>query len=449
MRAPTPTTATWPGRPYPLGATWDGRGTNVAVFSELADAVELCLFGDGPDKGEELRIPLSDRTGFVWHTYLPGVGPGQRYGFRVHGPWDPSKGHLANPHKLLIDPYATAIDGDIVWTPACFGYDTTDPGRPNTADSAPFIPKSVVINPFFDWHEDRSPQRPFSDTVIYETHVRGATARHPDVPAHLRGTYAGLASGAVVDHLTRLGVTAVQLQPVHHHLTDHFLWKKGLRQYWGYNTIGFLSPHAGYAAQGTAGQQVGEFKGMVADLHAAGLEVILDVVYNHTGEGDQAGPTVSLRGLDNPSYYRLSQDDPSRYVDYTGTGNSMNVQHPHVLQLIMDSLRYWITEMHVDGFRFDLAATLARELHDVDKLSGFFDIIQQDPVISQAKLIAEPWDLGDGGYQVGNFPTGWSELNGQYRDAIRDWWLADGRVGDVASRLSGSSDLYAHNGRRP
>ncbi|MGI9017761.1 MAG: glycogen debranching protein GlgX [Euzebya sp.] len=448
MHAP-PTTATWPGQPYPLGLNWDGRGVNVAVFSEVAQGVELCLFGDGPDAGEEVRVPLEDRTGFVWHAYLPGIGPGQRYGFRVHGSWDPSRGLLANDRKLLIDPYAKAIDGDVVWSPACFGYDADDPSRPSLADSAPFVPKSVVVNPFFDWRDDRPPRRPFSETIIYETHVRGATIAHPAVAGPLRGTFAGLASTPFTDHLLGLGVTAVQLQPVHHFLTDHLLWQKGLSQYWGYNTIGFLSPHAGYASQRAAARQVYEFKAMVADLHAAGLEVILDVVYNHTGEGDEAGPTVSLRGLDNASYYRLNRGDPSRYVDFTGTGNSMNMQHPHVLQLIMDSLRYWVTEMHVDGFRFDLASTLARELHEVDKLSGFFDIIQQDPVISQAKLIAEPWDLGDGGYQVGNFPSGWAELNGKYRDTVRDWWLGQGHVGDLASRLSGSSDLYAHNGRRP
>ena len=441
--------AAWPGTPNPLGVHWDGRGVNVAVFSEVADAVELCLFGDGDDHGDEVRIPLTDRTGFTWHGYVPGVAPGQRYGFRVHGPWKPAQGLLANPAKLLVDPYARAIEGDIAWDPACFGFDAEDPSRADTADSAPFVPKSIVANPFFDWRDDRPPGRDWSDTVIYETHVRGATRRHPGVPAQIRGTYAGLASTAMVEHLVDLGVTAVQLQPVHHFLTDHFLWRKGLSQYWGYNSIGFLAPHSGYASQGARGQQVYEFKGMVADLHAAGLEVILDVVYNHTGEGDHLGPTVSLRGLDNPSYYRLDPADRTRYIDYTGTGNSMNMQHPNVLQLVMDSLRYWITEMHVDGFRFDLAATLARELHDVDRLSAFFDIIQQDPVISRAKLIAEPWDLGEGGYQVGNFPVGWTELNGKYRDTVRDWWHGNGRVGKLASRLSGSSDLYAHNGRRP
>jgi isoamylase len=439
----------WPGRPSPLGVTWDGRGVNVAVFSEVAEAVELCLFGDGADADEEVRVPLVDRTGYVWHAFLPGVGPGQRYGFRVHGPWDPARGHRCNPAKLLIDPYARAVEGDIRWSPACFGHDPDDPDRPEGTDSAPWVPKSVVANPFFDWRDDRPLGRPFAETVLYETHVRGATIRHPGVPEGVRGSYSGLASPAFVDHLLALGVTAVQLQPVHHFLTDHFLWRKGLAQYWGYNSIAFLAPHAGYASAGTRGQQVHEFKAMVADLHAAGLEVVLDVVYNHTGEADEEGPTVGLRGIDNAAYYRLDPADPRRYVDFTGTGNSMNVQHPHVLQLIMDSLRYWVTEMHVDGFRFDLASTLARELHDVDKLSAFFDIIHQDPVISQVKLIAEPWDLGEGGYQVGGFPVGWTELNGQYRDTVRDFWLGRGHVASLASRLTGSSDLYAHTGRTP
>ena len=446
---PRPTT--WPGLPYPLGVHWDGRGINVAVFSETAAAVDLCLFGDADQ--DEVRIPLEEKTGFTWHAYVPQIGPGQRYGFRVHGDWAPERGVLSNPAKLLIDPYARAIEGDLTWEGegerAIFGYDPDDPDRPDDLDSAPYVPKSVVVNPFFYWGHDHPIDRPWSETVIYETHVRGATMRHPGVPPELRGTYAGMASPAMVDHLVGLGVTAVQLQPVHHFLTDHFLWRKGLAQYWGYNSIGYMAPHAAYASQGGRGAQVYEFKAMVADLHAAGLEVILDVVYNHTGEGGRNGPTLSLRGLDNPSYYRLDGDDPRNYVDYTGTGNSMNVQHPNVLQMIMDSLRYWITEMRVDGFRFDLAAALARELHDVDRLSAFFDIIQQDPVISRVKLIAEPWDLGDGGYQVGNFPTGWTELNGKYRDTVRDWWHGHGDVGAMASRLSGSSDLYAHNGRRP
>ena len=438
-----------PGSPYPLGVSWDGHGVNVAVFSEAADGVEFCLFGSDPS--DEVRIALGETTGFVWHAYVPGVGPGQRYGFRVQGPWDPDRGLLCNPAKVLLDPYAKSIDGDIAWDPACFGYDPDDHDLPSRTDNAAFVPKSVVIDPSFDWRGDAPLRRPFEDTIIYETHVRGATARHPEVPEHLRGTYAGLASAPFVDHLLELGITAVQLQPVHHFLTDHFLWRRGLSQYWGYNSIGFMSPHAGYASGGVLGQQVQEFKGMVADLHAAGLEVILDVVYNHTGEGDEIGPTLSFRGLDNLSYYRLDPKDRRRHIDVTGTGNSLNVEHPHVLQMIMDSLRYWITEMHVDGFRFDLAAALARESRAVDMRSAFFDIIQQDPVIGQAKLIAEPWDLGDGGYQVGNFPAPWTELNGKYRDTMRDWWLGigGGGTGEVASRLSGSSDLYAHNGRRP
>ena len=438
----------WPGDPYPLGARWDGRGTNFAVFSENAEAVELCLFDR---EGYEVRIPMADQTAFIWHVYLPGVGPGQRYGFRVHGPYEPTAGHRCNPAKLLIDPYAKAIEGQVDWHPSCFGYPLggSDLER-DDRDSAPHVPKSIVVNPFFDWGDDRHPGVPWNETIIYETHVRGLTMRHPEVEPELRGTYAGLASPAVVDYLVDLGVTAVELQPVHHFVHDHFLVERGLRNYWGYNTIGFLSPHAEYAARGSAGEQVYEFKSMVKELHAAGLEVILDVVYNHTAEGNHLGPTLSFRGLDNASYYRLVDDDPRYYMDYTGTGNSLNARHPHVLQLVMDSLRYWILEMHVDGFRFDLASTLARELHDVDRLSAFFDVIQQDPVISQTKLIAEPWDVGEGGYQVGNFPTLWTEWNGKYRDTIRDYWRGQtSGVGEVASRLSGSSDLYAHNGRRP
>ncbi|HWB71233.1 MAG TPA: glycogen debranching protein GlgX [Egibacteraceae bacterium] len=438
----------WPGHPYPLGAHWDGRGTNFALFSEHAEGVELCLFDA---EGFELRIPMADQTAFIWHVYLPGVGPSQRYGFRVHGPYDPARGHRFNPAKLLIDPYAKAIDGLVDWDPALFAYplggsDTDLDGR----DSAPHVPKPIVANPFYDWGDDRHPRTPWHQTVIYETHVKGLTMLHPAVEPELRGTYAGLASPAVIDYLGSLGVTAVELQPVHHFVHDHFLAEKGLRNYWGYNSIGFLAPHADYAARGTRGEQVYEFKSMVKDLHSAGLEVILDVVYNHTGEGNQQGPTLAFRGIDNLSYYRLIEDDRRYYLDYTGTGNSLNVRHPQVLQLIMDSLRYWVTDMHVDGFRFDLAATLARELHDVDRLAAFFDIIQQDPVISQVKLIAEPWDVGEGGYQVGNFPVLWTEWNGKYRDAVRDYWRGHGSgVGELASRLSGSSDLYAHNGRRP
>ena len=438
----------WPGTPYPLGARWDGRGTNFALFSEHAEHVELCLFDEG---GDEYRIPMAEHTALIWHVYLPGIGPGQRYGYRVHGPYDPSSGHRFNPSKLLIDPYAKAIDGEIDWDPAVFGYVLGgDDTVPDEHDSAAHVPKAVVHNPFFDWRDDRPPRTPWHRTIIYETHVKGLTMQHPGVEPELRGTYAGLASPAVIDYLVKLGVTAIELQPVHHFVQDHFLVEKGLRNYWGYNTIGFLAPHADYAARGTRGQQVYEFKSMVADLHAAGLEVILDVVYNHTAEGNHMGPHLSFRGIDNLSYYRTVDGDPRYYMDYTGTGNSLNVRHPHVLQLIMDSLRYWITEMHVDGFRFDLASTLARELHDVDRLSAFFDLIQQDPVVSQTKLIAEPWDVGEGGYQVGNFPPLWTEWNGKYRDYMRDYWRGEHvGIGEFASRLSGSSDLYAHNGRRP
>ncbi|MGH8930685.1 MAG: glycogen debranching protein GlgX [Egibacteraceae bacterium] len=437
----------WPGRPYPLGARWDGRGTNFSVFSEHADGVELCLFDE---EGYELRIEMREVTAFVWHCYLPGVGPSQRYGYRVHGPYEPRRGRRFNPAKLLLDPYAKAVTGTVDWDPSVFGYplgqdDTVRDDR----NSALHVPKSVVINPFFDWGKDQRLETPWDRTVIYETHVKGITMRHPDVPRELRGTYVGLASPPIIDYLVSLGVTAVELQPIHHFLHDHFLVEKGLRNYWGYNTIGFFAPHADYAGRGTLGEQVYEFKSMVADLHAAGLEVILDVVYNHTAEGSHLGPTLCFRGLDNVSYYRLVDGDERFYMDYTGTGNSMNVRHPHVLQLIMDSLRYWVTEMHVDGFRFDLASTLARELHDVDRLSAFFDIIQQDPVISQVKLIAEPWDVGEGGYQVGNFPTLWTEWNGKYRDTIRDYWRGKAPLGELAQRVSGSSDLYEHTGRRP
>jgi len=437
----------WPGSPYPLGARWDGRGTNFAVFSEHGEGVELCLFDW---EGYECRIPMSEVTAFVWHCYLPGIGPGQRYGFRVHGPYDPCNGHRFNPSKILLDPYAKAVDGNVRWDPSVFGYQLGDDDLvPDSRDSAPHVPKAVVINPFFDWRDDRRPGTLWSDTVIYETHVRGISMRHPDVPPELRGTFAGLASPAIIDYLTSLGVTAVELQPIHHFVHDHFLVEKGLRNYWGYNTIGFFAPHADYAARGTLGEQVYEFKSMVYDLHAAGLGVILDVVYNHTAEGNHLGPTLCFRGLDNASYYRLVDGDYRYCMDYTGTGNSLDARNPHVLQLIMDSLRYWVTEMHVDGFRFDLAAALARELHDVDRLAAFFDIIQQDPVISQTKLIAEPWDVGEGGYQVGNFPTLWTEWNGKYRDTIRDYWRGEAHLGGLASRLSGSSDLYEHTGRRP
>jgi isoamylase len=437
----------WPGHPYPLGATYDGAGTNFSIFSEVAEQVELCLFDAD---GTETRLTLPEVTGFVWHGYLPTIGPGQRYGFRVHGPYEPADGLRCNPHKLLIDPYAKAIVGELDWDEAVFDYHFDDPDGPmNARDSADHVPRSVVTSPFFDWGEDRHPRRPWHETVIYETHVKGLTMAHPDVPEALRGTYAGLAHPAVVDHLADLGVTAVELLPVHRHVPEHHLVEQGLTDYWGYNSIGYLAPHDGYASVGPE-QAVQEFKQMVKTLHAEGIEVILDVVYNHTAEGNHLGPTLSFRGIDNTAYYRLVDDDPRYYMDYTGTGNSLNMRHPHVMQLIMDSLRYWVNEMHVDGFRFDLASTLARELHDVDRLSTFFEVIQQDPVISQVKLIAEPWDVGEGGYQVGNFPPLWSEWNGKYRDTIRDYWRGEHEtLGEFALRFTGSSDLYQSDTRRP
>jgi len=441
----------WPGGPYPLGATWDGTGTNFALFSEVADAVELCLFdSDGDWPGTETRIPLTEVDGFVWHGYLPDIGPGQRYGYRIHGPYAPGEGHRCNPAKLLLDPYAKAVDGQIRWDEAVFGYRFNDPALPNTTDSAPFMPVNVVINPFFDWGDDRAPRIPYHETVIYEAHVRGLTKRHPALPESGRGTYAGLAHPAVIEHLTGIGVTAVELMPVHQFVSEQQLVQRGLANYWGYNTVAFLAPHNGYAAASQPGGQVAEFKSMVKALHEASIEVILDVVYNHTAEGNHLGPTLSFRGIDNAAYYRLSEDDKRYYQDYTGCGNSFNVRSPHALQLIMDSLRYWILEAHVDGFRFDLAAALARELHDVDRLSTFFELVQQDPVVSQVKLIAEPWDVGEGGYQVGNFPPLWSEWNGKYRDAVRDFWRGQpSTLPEFASRLSGSSDLYETSGRRP
>jgi glycogen operon protein len=447
----------WPGEPYPLGATWDGSGTNFAVFSEAAERVELCLFDRD---GIEERVTLPESDGFVWHGHLPGIAPGQRYGYRVHGPYDPANGHRCNPAKLLLDPYGKALEdaapgATVRWHEALFSYRLTDPEPHdlrgiNTLDSAPYLPKNVVVNPFFDWGDDRHPRTPYPRTVIYEAHVKGLTARHPGIPPEQRGTYAGLAHPVMIDYLRDLGVTAIELLPVHQFIPEHALVARGLTNYWGYNTIGFLAPHNAYSSSGQAGQQVLEFKAMVRALHAAGIEVILDVVYNHTAEGDHLGPTLSFRGIDNAAYYRLRDDDKRYMLDYTGCGNSLNVRHPHALQLIMDSLRYWILEMHVDGFRFDLASALARELHDVDRLSAFFDLVQQDPVVSQVKLIAEPWDLGDGGYQVGNFPPLWTEWNGKYRDTVRDFWRgAYSTLPEFGSRLTGSSDLYAHNNRRP
>ncbi|WP_017610414.1 glycogen debranching protein GlgX [Nocardiopsis xinjiangensis] len=436
----------WPGNSYPLGATYDGTGTNFSLFSEAAERVDLCLFDDA---GRETRVPLTEYDGFVWHGYLPGVGPGQQYGYRVHGPYAPEHGLRCNPNKLLTDPYAKALNGHLTWHESLFSYHFSDPDRKNTADSAPYIPKCVVVSPFFDWGNESRPRTPYHQTVIYETHLRGLTMQHPSVPEHQRGTYSGLAHPAVIDYLTSLGVTAVELMPVHHFVPEHAMVARGLTNYWGYNTLSFLAPHSGYAALGSRGQQVQEFKAMVRSLHEAGIEVLLDVVYNHTAEGDHMGPTLSLRGIDNLSYYRVADEDQRYYLDYTGCGNSLNVRHPHSLQLIMDSLRYWVLEMHVDGFRFDLASALAREFHDVDRLSTFFDIVQQDPVISQVKLIAEPWDVGPGGYQVGNFPPLWTEWNGKYRDTVRDYWRGHAVVGEMASRLAGSSDLYQDDGRRP
>jgi isoamylase len=438
----------WPGSAYPLGASYDGAGTNFALFSEVATKVELCLFGP---KGKETRYALTEVDGFVWHCYLPTVEPGQRYGYRVYGPYDPSTGQRCNPNKLLVDPYAKALDGPVKWDEAVFGYNFGDPLSRNDRDSAPFVPKSVVVNPYFDWGSDRPPKIPYHETVIYEAHVRGLTIAHPEIPEELRGTYAGLAHPVMIEHLQQLGITAVELMPVHEFLNDHHLQEKGLSNYWGYNTLAFLAPHHAYTMRGSRpGSQVHEFKAMVRDLHEAGIEVILDVVYNHTAEGSDMGPTLSMRGIDNHAYYRLVEDDPRYYMDYTGTGNSLNVRNPHTLQLIMDSLRYWVTEMHVDGFRFDLASTLAREFYDVDRLSVFFDLVQQDPVISQVKLIAEPWDVGPGGYQVGNFPPLWTEWNGKYRDTVRDFWRGEpGTLGEFASRITGSSDLYQDDGRRP
>ena len=441
----------WPGSPYPLGAEWDGKGTNFSLFSEHAERVELCLFDAA---GDETQIEMTERRALNWHCYLPGVGPGQRYGYRVHGPYDPQRGHRFNPAKLLIDPYAKAIDGIVRWHEAnVLPYvPAADPDadlEPDDEDSAPAVPRSVVIDPRFHWEGDRRPDIPFAETVIYETHVRGFTMRHPEIREELRGSYAGLASEPAIEYLTGLGVTAVELLPVHQIADESFLYERGLRNHWGYSTIGYLAPHSEYSASGRCGEQVREFKGMVKALHGAGIEVILDVVYNHTAEGNHLGPILSFKGVDNAAYYRLMPDDLRLYMDFTGTGNSLNPVQPNVLRLIMDSLRYFVTDCHVDGFRFDLASALARELYDVDRLSAFFDVIHQDPVLSQVKLIAEPWDVGPGGYQVGNFPPLWSEWNGIYRDTVRDFWRGQAGVGDLANRLTGSSDLYESNGRHP
>jgi isoamylase len=444
---------TWPGVPYPLGATWDGEGVNFALFSENAECVELCLFHENENSDHCTILRELERTDQVWHCYLPGVGPGERYGYRVHGPYAPDQGHRFNPAKLLLDPYAKAIDRVIQWDDRLFAYSlghAEEDAALDDRDTASLMPKSVVVDPSFDWGDDTPLSIPLEDSIIYEVHVKGFTARHPDVPEDQRGTYAGLASPPVLDYLRQLGVTTIELMPVHYFVADRHLIDRGLTNYWGYNSIGYFAPHVGYAGPGTPAQQVSEFKTMVKALHAAGLEVVLDVVYNHTAEGNHLGPTLCFRGIDNASYYRLVSDDPRYYMDYTGCGNTLNMMHPRTIQLIMDSLRYWVLEMHVDGFRFDLASALARELHEVDRLGAFFDIIHQDPVLSQVKLIAEPWDLGEGGYQVGNFPVGWSEWNGKYRDVMRDFWLGDdATLGEFAARLTGSSDLYEAGGRRP
>ncbi|MGW8195690.1 MAG: glycogen debranching protein GlgX [Desulforhopalus sp.] len=436
-----------PGSPYPLGATFDGVGTNFSLFSEVADKVQLCLFDD---EDKETRVDLEEVTGFWWHGYLPAVGPGQRYAYRVHGPWDPEAGHRCNPAKLLLDPYAKAFTGRIQWDEAVFPYPfDAGPDNRSDSDSSPFIPRCVVHQPYFDWDGDNLLRIPWSETIIYETHVKGLTMTHPGVPPELRGTYAGLAHSAIIEYLSELGVTAIELMPIHQFIHDKHLIDRGLRNYWGYNSIGYFAPHDEYVSGIFAGGADAEFKQMVKKLHRAGIEVILDVVFNHTAEGNHLGPMFSFKGIDNAYYYRLT-DDLRYYMDYTGCGNSLNMRNPHVLQFIMDVLRYWIVEMHIDGFRFDLAATLARELHDVDKLSAFFDIIQQDPVINQVKLIAEPWDIGEGGYQVGNFPPVWTEWNGKYRDCIRDFWRGEEQtLQEFASRFTGSSDLYEGSTRRP
>jgi isoamylase len=443
----------WPGNPYPLGATWDGAGVNFALFSEHATKVDLCLFDSADARTESHRIPLPEQTDMVWHGYLPDLRPGQLYGFRVDGPYDPGAGHRFNPNKVVLDPYAKAVGRAVRWSDEMFAYRVGDPREDlsfDDRDNAPFAPLAVVIDAAFTWGDDQPPNTPWHRTVIYEAHVRGFTRLHPNVPEELRGTYAGLASEPAINHLKDLGVTAIELMPVHHHTIERHLVEQGLTNYWGYNTLAFFAPDTRYASVSSARDMVQEFKMMVRTFHEAGIEVILDVVYNHTAEGNQIGPTLSFRGIDNASYYRLRPGDSRYYEDFTGCGNTLNMQHPRVIQLLMDSLRYWVVEMHVDGFRFDLASALARELYAVDKLSAFFDVIHQDPVLSQAKLIAEPWDLGEGGYQVGNFPVGWAEWNGRYRDDARRFWRGDGgAVAEFATRLTGSSDLYEQSGRRP
>jgi isoamylase len=444
-------TLLWPGNPYPLGATWDGKGVNFALFAENATGVELCLFDKAKGEREAERIRLYEHSHQIWHGYIPGLKPGQLYGFRVYGPYAPKEGHRYNSNKLLIDPYAKAIAGIIEWDDSLFGYDlpTGDDERSSDTDSGPLAVKSIVIDPNFDWENDRQPKVPYHDTIIYEAHIKGFTARHPDIPEEMRGTYAGIAHPVTIAYLKGLGITTLELMPVHYFISDRHLTEKGLSNYWGYNTIGFFAPDNRYSHSRETGGQVNEFKNMVRQLHKAGIEVILDVVYNHTGEGNHMGPTLSFRGVDNSNYYRLTEDK-KYYNDYTGTGNTLNARLPNVLRLIMDSLRYWVLDMHVDGFRFDLASTLARQLHQVDRLSAFFEIIYQDPVMSQVKLIAEPWDVGEGGYQVGKFPPGWAEWNGRYRDCIRDYWRgADSMLAEFAERFTGSSDLYKDDNRSP
>ena len=445
-------TIVYPGNPYPLGATWDGKGINFALYSESATGVELCLFHSLEDKKEYERIPITERSHQIWHTYVPDLKPGQLYGYRVHGPYDPLNGYRFNPNKLLIDPYAKAIAGTVQPHSALSGYEAGHPEEDlsfSKEDSAPYIPKSVVIDPNFDWGDDKRPKYAYHKSIIYEAHVKGFTKQNTEIPEAIRGTYAAIAHPVTINYLKKLGITAIELMPVHHFLTDGFLHDKGLTNYWGYNTLGYFAPDVRYSSSGVLGEQVVEFKNMVKELHKAGIEVFLDVVYNHTCEGNHMGPTLSYRGIDNCSYYRL-MDDKRYYMDYTGTGNTLNVNLPSALRLIMDSLRYWVLDMHVDGFRFDLASTLARELHAVNKLSAFFDIIYQDPIIAEAKLIAEPWDIGEGGYQVGNFPAGWVEWNGKYRDCMRDFWRgADSMLAEFGQRLTGSSDLYSSDNRRP